>query len=107
MVPFIGSCHIAYIPKERVIGISKFARLVNMFARRLQIQENLTTQIADAINDHLKPLGVMVIMEAEHLCMRMRGVRNPTAKTVTSVVRGVFATETETRAEAMNLIHQR
>ncbi len=106
-IPFLGRCHVAYVPKTGICGISKLARLVEMFARRLQVQERLTTQIADAVMESLDPKGVMVIMEAEHLCMTMRGVRMPGAKTVTSCLRGVFMKNPKTRAEAMALIGDR
>lgn len=102
MVPFIGKAHIAYIPKERVVGLSKLARLVECYARRLQIQERMTTQIADAIDKILQPQGVMVVVQAEHLCMAMRGVKKPGTQTVTSVVRGVFV-KPEAREEAMSI----
>ncbi|MCM8792102.1 MAG: GTP cyclohydrolase I FolE [Candidatus Omnitrophica bacterium] len=105
LIPFIGRAHIAYIPKDgRVTGLSKLARLVDTLARRPQVQERLTTQIADIIMDKLKPQGCMVIIEAEHLCMSMRGVKKPGTLTVTSVVRGVFKENEKTRAEALALI---
>lgn len=104
MVPFVGKVHIAYVPGERVVGLSKLARLVECFARRLQIQERLTNQIADTINEVLEPEGVMVIIQAEHLCMTMRGVKKPGAKTVTSSVSGVFTSNSEARAEVLSLI---
>lgn len=91
MMPFFGKAHIAYIPKDKVVGISKLARTVEIFARRLQIQERLTGQIADAIMDGLEAEGVMVVLEAEHLCMTMRGVKKPGSKTVTVATRGAFA----------------
>ena len=90
MLPFFGKVHIAYIPDGRVVGLSKLARTVEVFARRLQIQEQMTTQIAEAIMDNLKPQGVMVMMEAEHMCMTMRGVAKPGSQTVTMVGRGCF-----------------
>ncbi len=90
MMPFFGKAHIAYIPDGKVVGISKLARTVEVFAKRLQIQEKLTAQIADAIMDNLNPKGVMVMLEAEHLCMTMRGVKKPGSKTVTVVKRGLF-----------------
>ncbi len=90
MLPFYGKAHIAYIPTDSVVGLSKIARTVEVFARRLQLQEQLTAQIADAFMDSLKPKGVMVMIEAEHLCMTMRGVKKPGSKTVTVVKRGVF-----------------
>lgn len=104
MVPFVGKVSIAYVPGERVVGLSKLARLVECFARRLQIQERLTNQIADAIKDVLKPEGVMVIVQAEHLCMTMRGIKKPGAKTVTSSVSGIFTTNNAARAEVLSLI---
>ena len=103
MVPFFGHVHIAYIPKNRVVGLSKLARLVECYAKRLQIQERLTNQIADTILEELEPLGVMVVIKAEHLCMAMRGVKKPGANTVTSSVHGVFTTNDAARAEVMNL----
>jgi GTP cyclohydrolase IA len=105
LAPFMGKCHIAYIPKEgRIVGLSKLARLVEAFARRLQVQERLTSEIADTLFDHLQPLGVMVVMEAEHTCMSVRGVRKPGATTITSAIRGGFRKDSRTRAEAMSLI---
>jgi GTP cyclohydrolase IA len=104
LLPFTGVAHVAYIPaKGRVTGLSKLARLVDAFAKRPQVQERLTTQVADALVNHLHPQGVMVVIECEHLCMTMRGVRKPGAKTVTSAVRGVMNNQA-TRAEAMSLI---
>jgi GTP cyclohydrolase I len=105
LVPFHGVAHVGYIPSEegRITGLSKLARLVDVYARRPQVQERLTTQIADALTDILKPLGVIVVVECEHLCMSMRGVRKPGARTVTSAVRGQLR-DTATRAEAMSLI---
>jgi GTP cyclohydrolase I len=106
LVPFYGLAHVGYIPNEhgQVTGLSKLARLVDVFARRPQVQERMTSQIADAIMRVLEPRGVIVVVEAEHLCMTMRGVRKPGAKTVTSAVRGDFRTSDKTRAEAMALI---
>jgi GTP cyclohydrolase I len=104
MVPFVGKVHIAYVPGKRVVGLSKLARLVECFARRLQIQERLTNQIADTINEVLAPAGVMVIVQAEHLCMTMRGVKKPGAKTITSSVSGIFTTNGDARAEVLSLI---
>ena len=105
MLPFTGKAHIAYIPKSgRVTGLSKLARVVDILSRRLQVQERLTTQIADIIMQKLKPLGVLVVIEAEHLCMSMRGVKKPGAVTVTSAVRGVFKENAKTRQEALSLI---
>ncbi len=105
LLPFSGRAHVAYIPKEgRVTGLSKIARVVDILSKRLQVQERLTTQIADIINDTLKPRGVMVIIEAEHLCMSIRGIKKPGTTTVTSVVRGIFREKPATRAEAISLI---
>ena len=106
LVPFHGVAHVGYIPGEdgRVTGLSKVARLVEVYARRPQVQERMTSQIADALSDVLKPRGVLVIIEAEHLCMAMRGIRKPGATTVTSAVRGIFRDNAPTRAEAMSLI---
>jgi GTP cyclohydrolase I len=108
MVPFIGKAHVAYIPGKdgRITGISKLARLVEVYARRLQVQERLTVQIADALERELDPRGVLVVIEAEHLCMSMRGIRKPGSTTVTSAVRGLFRENVATRAEAMNFIHR-
>jgi GTP cyclohydrolase I len=103
-VPFHGQAHVAYIPKGRVTGLSKLARLVEGFARRPQMQERLTAQVADALAERLEPLGVMVVVEAEHLCMSMRGVKKPGAVTVTSAVRGIMESQPATRAEAMSLL---
>jgi GTP cyclohydrolase I len=105
LVPFHGTAHVGYIPSEdgRVTGLSKLARLVEVYARRPQVQERLTTQIVDAMMEHLKPKGAIVVIECEHMCMSMRGIRKPGAKTVTSAVRGQIR-ETATRAEAMSLI---
>ena len=105
-VPFTGRAHIAYIPGDdgRITGLSKLARLVDGFARRPQVQERLTSQVADALQEVLKPRGVFVVIEAEHLCMSMRGVKKPGSLTVTSAVRGLFKTNPATRAEAMSLI---
>jgi len=105
LIPFIGRAHIAYIPKDgRVTGLSKLARVVDILAKRPQVQERLTTQIADIIMEKLKPQGCMVIIEAEHLCMSMRGIRKPGTLTVTSVVRGVFKENEKTRTETLALI---
>jgi GTP cyclohydrolase I len=108
MLPFHGVAHIGYIPGEsgRITGLSKLARLVEVYARRLQVQERLTTQIADAMTSYLNPRGVIVVVDAEHLCMSMRGVRKPGARTVTSAVRGQLR-DSATRAEAMAFIRQR
>ena len=106
LVPFHGHAHVAYIPGKdgRITGLSKLARLCDGFARRPQVQERLTTQVADALVDALAPRGVLVVMEAEHLCMGMRGVKKPGSITVTSAVRGIFKENASTRAEAMGLI---
>lgn len=105
LLPFFGTASVAYIPKHKVLlGISKIPRVVDIFARRLQIQERLTQQIADSINSTLKPLGVMVIIEAQHLCMTMRGIRKPGTKMTTSSLRGIFMKDAKVRAEAMALI---
>jgi GTP cyclohydrolase I len=109
LVPFIGRAHVGYIPNEKgqITGLSKLARLVDVYARRPQVQERMTSQIADAMMATLEPRGAIVIIEAEHLCMSMRGVRKPGAKTVTSAVRGIFLNSESTRAEAMSLLTER
>ena len=109
MVPFLGRAHVAYIPAEdgRITGLSKLARLVDGYARRLQVQERMTTEIADAIDKALSPRGVLVVIEAEHLCMSMRGVKKPGTMTVTSSVRGLFRSDVATRSEAMQFIRGR
>ena len=106
LVPFIGRAHVAYIPGEdgKITGLSKLARLVDGYAKRPQVQERLTSQVADMLMDRLEPRGALVVVEAEHLCMSMRGVRKPGALTVTSAVRGIFKSDQSTRTEAMNLI---
>jgi GTP cyclohydrolase IA len=105
LAPFVGTCHIAYIPKDgRIVGLSKLARIAETFARRLQVQERLTSEIANTLFDNLQPRGVMVVIEAEHTCMTLRGVKKPGAKTVTSAVLGNFRSDPRTRAEAMALI---
>lgn len=104
LVPFHGQAHVAYMPKGRVTGLSKLARLVEGFARRPQMQERLTAQVADCLQERLDPLGVLVVIEAEHLCMSMRGVKKAGAKTVTSAVRGLMQTNPSTRSEAMSLL---
>ncbi|MDI1241503.1 MAG: GTP cyclohydrolase I FolE [bacterium] len=105
LAPFVGKCHIAYIPKGgRIVGLSKLARIAEIFSRRLQVQERLTQQIANTLFDELKPLGVMVVVEAEHTCMTLRGVKKPGAITITSAVLGGFRRDSRTRAEAMSLI---
>jgi GTP cyclohydrolase I len=105
LAPFTGKCHIAYIPKGgRIVGLSKLARIAEIFARRLQLQERLTQQIAQTLYENLDPIGVMVVIEAEHTCMTLRGVKKPGAITVTSAVLGGFRKDPRTRAEAMALI---
>ena len=105
LLPFIGKAHVAYVPQgNRVTGLSKLARVVDILAKRLQVQERLTTQIANVIMKKLKPKGVMVVIEAEHLCMSMRGVKKPGAITVTSAVRGIFRSNPKTRQETLALI---
>jgi len=104
-LPFYGLAHVAYIPKGgKVVGISKLARVVESYARRPQLQERLTSQVADCIFDTLKPMGVGVVIQAEHMCMTMRGVKKPGSLTVTSAVRGIFETRPQTRAELFSLI---
>jgi GTP cyclohydrolase I len=107
LTPFVGKAHVAYIPNEsgRITGLSKLARLVDSYSRRPQVQERLTTQIADEIERSLEPRGVLVVIEAEHLCMSMRGVQKPGTTTITSAVRGLFRDSAATRAEAMQFIH--
>lgn len=105
LAPFIGKCHIAYIPKGgRILGLSKLARIAEVFSKRLQLQERLTQQIAQTLFDNLDPIGVMVVVEAEHTCMTIRGVKKPGASTITSAVLGGFRKDPRTRAEAMALI---
>ena len=107
LLPFFGYAHVAYIPRKKMVtGISKLARVVEGYSRRPQIQERLTGQIADAIVESLHPYGVMVVIEAEHMCMTIRGVNKPGAKTTTSATRGIFRTKAETRAEALALIRK-
>ncbi len=106
LLPFMGKAHIAYIPKNHIIGLSKIARLVEIFARRLQVQERMTTQIASTILEQLDPLGVGVVLEAEHLCMRMRGVEKQNSWVTTSAMLGVFRTNQETRQEFMTLLRK-
>jgi GTP cyclohydrolase I len=106
LLPFIGKCHVAYIPQGRVLGLSKIARIVDMFARRLQIQETLTHQIAEAIQSAVNPEGVAVTIEAEHLCMRMRGVEKQNSVMVTSCLLGSFREDASTRSEYLSLIHK-
>ncbi|MBO8167591.1 MAG: GTP cyclohydrolase I FolE [Thermoanaerobacteraceae bacterium] len=107
LLPFYGKAHVAYIPRKgKITGLSKLARVVEGFAKRPQLQERLTSQIADSIMEALEPLGVIVVVEAEHMCMTMRGVKKPGSKTLTSAVRGVFKTNEATRAEAFSLIRE-
>lgn len=109
LIPFIGTAHVAYIPNRsgQITGLSKIARLVDTLSKRPQVQERLTTEIADALEEALEPRGVLVVIEAEHLCMSMRGIRKPGSTTVTSAVRGQFRTSEATRAEAMGFIDRR
>jgi GTP cyclohydrolase I len=104
LLPFFGRAHVAYIPKRRIVGLSKLARLVEVYARRLQVQERLTTQVATTLMEELDPLGVGVVLNAEHLCMRMRGIEKQNSVIVTSAMLGVFRTHQETRQEFMTLI---
>ena len=106
MLPFVGKAHVAYIPQDgRITGLSKIARVVQGYSHRLQLQERLTSKIADALVDELQPMGVLVIIEAEHMCMSIRGVNKPGALTVTSAVRGTFRSDPRTRSEALDLIN--
>lgn len=104
LLPFFGHAHVGYIPNDKIVGISKIARMVDLFARRLQVQERLTNQVADTLMDALKPKGVAVVIEAEHLCMQMRGVQKRGTSIITSAMLGAFRKRAETRAEFMNLI---
>lgn len=104
LMPFFGKAHVAYIPKGEVVGLSKIARTVEVFAKRPQLQEQLTAQIADAINEQLHPMGVMVMLEAEHTCMTMRGVKKPGSKTVSYVTRGLFAEDTALQDRFFQLV---
>lgn len=104
MLPFFGKAHVAYLPSKRIVGISKLARLVEVYARRLQVQERLTTQIANTLMEELDPQGVGVVLQAEHLCMRMRGVEKQNSVVVTSAMLGVFRSHQETRQEFMSLV---
>lgn len=105
LLPFFGRAHVAYIPNGRIVGLSKIPRIVEVFARRLQVQERLTDQVADAIMEVLNPQGVGVVIEAAHLCMMMRGVEKQNSKTVTSAVRGLFCDDSRTRGEFLHLVH--
>ncbi len=107
LLPFFGRVHVAYIPNGKVVGLSKVPRLVEMFARRLQVQERLTMQIAETLESVLKPKGVAVVIESVHLCMMMRGVESPNASAITSSIRGEFERDSKTRSEFMNLIRRR
>jgi GTP cyclohydrolase I len=107
LVPFYGKCHIAYIPNGKIIGLSKLPRIVEMFARRLQVQERLTQQIADTLYKHLKPLGVGVVMEARHLCMMMRGVEKHDSIATTSAMLGAFRNDVKTRSEFLTLLDRK
>ncbi|MCG3175993.1 MAG: GTP cyclohydrolase 1 [Candidatus Omnitrophica bacterium] len=107
LLPFFGKCHVAYIPNGRIVGLSKIPRLVDVFARRLQVQERMTSQIANCLKEALDPLGVAVIIEAVHLCMMMRGVEKQNATCVTSTMLGVFRSDRGTRMEFMNLVGRR
>ncbi|MBM4263317.1 MAG: GTP cyclohydrolase I FolE [Deltaproteobacteria bacterium] len=107
MLPFFGKAHVAYIPHHKIVGISKLARLVDIYARRLQVQERMTNQIASIMMDKLDALGVAVVIEAEHLCMRMRGVEKQNSYVITSALLGAFRTRQETRSEFMNLIRRK
>ncbi len=104
LLPFMGKAHVAYLPNKRIVGVSKLARMVEIYCRRLQVQERLTTQIAQTLMEEIEPLGVAVVLEAEHLCMRMRGVQKQNSKMTTSAMLGAFRTNVETRQEFMNLI---
>jgi GTP cyclohydrolase I len=106
LLPFFGKAHIAYVPNGKVVGLSKVARLVDVFARRLQVQERLTREVADAIDEAIQPQGVAVILEAQHLCMMMRGVEKQHSSTVTSAMLGVFKTQLQTRNEFLSLVRR-
>ncbi len=106
MLPFIGTANVAYLPHGKVLGISKLARIVDCFARRLQVQERMTAQVADFLMDHLKPKGVAVIIEASHSCMTIRGIKKPNSEMVTSALRGLFKTDSRSRAEVLSLMHK-
>jgi GTP cyclohydrolase I len=106
MLPFFGSCHVGYLPKGKVVGLSKIPRLVGMFAHRLQLQERMTKEIAEALNDQLAPKGVGVVVEARHLCMEMRGVQKPGGQLITSCMLGTFRRDARTRAEFLDLVRR-
>jgi GTP cyclohydrolase IA len=106
MLPFFGSCHVGYLPKGKVVGLSKIPRVVGMFAHRLQLQERMTKEIAEALNDALAPRGVGVVVEARHLCMEMRGVQKPGAQLITSCMLGTFRKDARTRAEFLDLVRR-
>ena len=106
LMPFIGHAHVAYLPADFVVGVSKLARIVDCFAKRLQVQERLTAQIADFLNEHLRPQGVAVVLEASHSCMTIRGIKKPGSVMVTSALRGIFKKDPRSRAEVMSLIHK-
>ena len=105
LMPFIGKANVAYLPADCVIGVSKLARIVDCFARRLQVQERLTAQIADFLNEHLKPQGVAIVLEASHSCMTIRGIKKPGSVMVTSALRGIFKKDPRSRAEVLSLMH--
>jgi GTP cyclohydrolase I len=105
MLPFFGKAHVAYIPNGRIVGLSKMARVVDVFARRLQVQERMTDEVADALESELHPLGVGVVIEASHLCMMMRGVEKQNSRTITSAMRGSFLDDNRTREEFLGLVH--
>ena len=107
LLPFFGECHIAYLPNKKVVGLSKLPRVVEVFSRRLQLQERLTCEIADTLSEKIHPHGVGVVIEAQHLCMMMRGVEKQNSKTVTSAMLGVFKTDPKTRAEFLDLLRSR
>jgi len=107
MLPFFGRAHVAYIPDGKIVGLSKLARVVDVFARRLQVQERLTDQVADAVMEILQPVGCGVVIEAAHFCMMMRGVEKQNSKTVTSALRGTFRDDSKTRDEFLRLAHAR
>jgi GTP cyclohydrolase I len=105
LMPFIGQAHVAYLPADFVVGVSKLARIVDCFAKRLQVQERLTAQIADFLNEHLRPQGVAVVLEASHSCMTIRGIKKPGSVMVTSALRGIFKKDPRSRAEVLSLMH--